>query len=146
MSLSSKLYRCVPLEFVVNFLCPHIRPHEGVGCGGSARGWREFMISRVAGFTSLPSDGGVEQWCRQHGNSRILGDQGGITSRGYHGGITGVSWGYHRFEHTPAGGYARLYATDTPMLEHPYAHPALHGGGKTRSFIKRFPSADTVVE
>ena len=38
--------------------------------------------------------------------------------------LTGAS----RPEHTQ--GSARLYATETPMLEHPYAHPALHGGGK----------------
>ena len=38
--------------------------------------------------------------------------------------LTGAS----RPEHTQ--GSARLYATETPMFEHPYAHPALHGGGK----------------
>jgi hypothetical protein len=38
--------------------------------------------------------------------------------------LTGAS----RPEHNQ--GSARLYATETPMFEHPYAHPALHGGGK----------------
>ena len=84
--------------FIIAWINELTVTHEGVGCGGSARGWREFMISRVAGFTSLPSDGGVEQWFWQHWNSQILGDHGGIT--GYHGGITRVSRGYHRFEHT----------------------------------------------
>ena len=37
--------------------------------------------------------------------------------------LTGAS----RPEHNQ--GSARLYATETPMYEHPYAHPALHGGG-----------------
>ena len=26
--------------------------------------------------------------------------------------------------------YVRVGATETPMFEHPYAHPALHGAGK----------------